>query len=89
MGKIKSALYPHLQRMRYKNLISAFEKGKKSKMLENQILMLCTSKGKLGGNLNAVKNYIEKNALDYHIVTVTSKEQMSGGLKFLLCITKF
>lgn len=77
MGKIKSALYPHLQKMRYKNLISAFEKGKKCRMIDNQILMLSTSKGKLGGNLAAVKSYIEQNGLDYNIITVISKEQMS------------
>lgn len=76
MGKIKSALYPHLQKMRYKNLISAFEKGKKQPLKSNQILMLSTSKGKLGGNLAAVKNYIEQNALDYEILTVTSADQM-------------
>lgn len=77
MGKIKSALYPHLQKMRYKNLIFAFEKGNKCNMVDNQILMLCTSKGKLGGNLAAVKSYIEQNGLDYNIITVTSKEQMT------------
>ncbi len=76
MGKIKSALYPHLQKMRYKNLISAFEKWKRYSVINNQILMLSTSKGKLGGNLAAVKSYIEQNGLDYNIVTVTSVEQM-------------
>lgn len=77
MGKIKSAIYPHLQRMRYKNLISAFEKGKKQDMIDNQILMLSTSKGSLGGNLGAIKSYIELNLLDYKIITVTSVDQMS------------
>ena len=77
MGKIKSAIYPHLQRMRYKNLISAFEKGKKQDMIDNQILMLSTSKGSLGGNLGAIKSYIELNLLDYKIITVTCVDQMS------------
>lgn len=75
MGKLKTIAYPYLQRLRYKNLISAFEKGKHSPMIPNQILMLSTSKGKLGGNLLAIKNYIEANELDYNIIVVTSLKE--------------
>lgn len=34
--------------------------------------MYSTSKGKLGGNLLAIKNYIEKNGLDFKIKVVTA-----------------
>lgn len=44
-------------------------------MKQHQILMLSTSKGKLGGNLLAVKEYIEKHHLPY-TVTVRTQEQM-------------
>lgn len=74
MGKLKTIAYPYLQRLRYKNLISSFEKGKHSPIIPNQIFMLSTSKGKLGGNLLAIKNYIEANNLDYNIIVVTSLE---------------
>lgn len=67
MSKIKSALYPVLQRAKYADFISRFEKAKKQPMADNKILMYSTSKGRLGGNLLAIKNYIEKNGLDYDI----------------------
>lgn len=63
MSKIKSALYPVLQRARYAEFISKFEKAKKQPMADNKILMYSTSKGRLGGNLLAIKNYIEKTDL--------------------------
>lgn len=64
--------YPHLQRMKYAKLISLFNKESKSPVVKNKVLMLSTSKGKLGGNLLAIKNYIESNSLGYDIRTVTS-----------------
>ena len=61
MNKLKSFAYPLLQKARYASFIKSFEKAKKElPMQENKILMYSTSKGKLGGNLLAVKNYIEK-----------------------------
>ena len=60
MSKIKSLLYPALQRARYAGFAAAFEKAKKLPMNSRKILMYSTSKGKLGGNLLAIKNYIEK-----------------------------
>lgn len=58
--------------MRYASLLKKYNEAKKNPLKENKILMLSTSKGKLGGNLLAVKNYIEKNNLNYEIRTVTS-----------------
>ena len=67
MGKLKSLAYPHLQKMRYASLVRKFNEAKKLPMKDNKILMLSTKKGKLGGNLLAIKNYIENNSLDYDI----------------------
>lgn len=72
MSKIKSLLYPHLQRARYAGFAAEFEKAKKLPLDEKKILMYSTSKGKLGGNLLAIKNYIEKNGLDFKIKVVTA-----------------
>ena len=77
MSKIKSLLYPALQRARYAGFAAAFEKAKKLPMNSRKILMYSTSKGKLGGNLLAIKNYIEKNELDYEIKVVTSLDPMA------------
>ena len=74
MSRIKSLAYPHLQKMRYASLIKKYNSAKKMPMKENGILMLSTSKGKLGGNLLAIKNYIEKNGLDYSIRVITSPD---------------
>ena len=41
-------------------------------MEDRKITMFCTSKGKLGGNLLAIKNYIENNGYDYKINVITS-----------------
>lgn len=76
MSKIKSLLYPVLQRARYAGFAAEFEKAKKLPMNGKKILMYSTSKGKLGGNLLAIKNYIENNGLDYEIKTVTSVNPM-------------
>ena len=58
--------------MRYASLIKKYNAAEKMPLNENGILMLSTSKGKLGGNLLAIKNYIEKNELDYDITVITS-----------------
>ncbi len=76
MSKIKSLLYPVLQRARYAGFAAKFEKAKKLPMNDKKILMYSSSKGKLGGNLLAIKNYIENNNLDYEIKAVTSVEPM-------------
>lgn len=90
MSKIKSALYPVLQRARYAEFISRFEKAKKQPMADNKILMYSTSKGRLGGNLLAIKNYIEKNGLDYDI-TVAAGENIppADKLASLMAQSKF
>ena len=75
MSKLKSFAYPLLQRARYASFIKSFEKAKKElPMQENKILMYSTSKGKLGGNLLAVKNYIEKNSLPFQIAVAAPPE---------------
>jgi len=92
MGALKSFAYPILQRARYAKLISAYEKAKSLPMQENKIFMLSTSKGRLGGNLAAIKNYIEKNSIPFEIEAVTdlgslSTEQLGARLaqsKFIL-----
>lgn len=92
MGALKSFAYPILQRARYSKLISAYEKAKSLPMQENKIFMLSTSKGKLGGNLAAIKNYIEKNSCPFEVDVVTdlaslSTEQLGAKLaqsKFVL-----
>lgn len=75
MSKLKSLAYPHLQRIKYSKLIGMFEKAKALPLEKNHIFMLATSKDKFGGNLRAVYEYIEKNALPY-TVTVCTKENM-------------
>lgn len=75
MSKLKSFAYPLLQRARYASFIKSFEKAKKElPMQENRILMYSTSKGRLGGNLLAVKNYIEKNNLPFQITVAAPPE---------------
>lgn len=76
MSKIKSLLYPVLQRARNAGFAAEFEKAKKLPMNGKKILMYSSSKGKLGGNLLAIKNYIENNGLDYEIKAVTSVEPL-------------
>ena len=63
MNKILSPFYPFLQRARFFKSIRLFEKAKKNPLEENKILMFTTSRGKLGGNLAAIKKYID----DYKI----------------------
>lgn len=90
MSKIKSLLYPHLQRARYAGFISKFEKAKRLPLNENGILMYTTSKGRLGGNLLAIKNYIEKNKLGYSIKTVTPENPAEEDeLAALMAQSKF
>ncbi len=73
MSKIISFLYPFLQRLRYFKLIRLFNAAKKRQVKKNGILMLSTSKGALGGNLLAIKSYIQNNSLPYEIKAVTSE----------------
>lgn len=72
MNRILSLLYPILQRARFANFIMLFNNAKKHNMEENKILMFTTSRGKLGGNLSAVKDYIEENKLPFKITAFTS-----------------
>ena len=72
MSKLKSALYPNLQKMKYAKLISLFKSESKKPVVKNKILMLSTTKGKLGGNLLAIKSYIESKGLNYKINAITS-----------------
>lgn len=72
MNKLLSPLYPALQRARYAKFISYFNNAKKNPLRENKILMFTTSRGKLGGNLLAIKNYIENNKLPFDITVFTS-----------------
>ena len=72
MNKIISFLYPTLQRARFAKFIALFNKAKKLPLESDKILMFTTSRGKLGGNLIAIKNYIESNDLPYKITAFTS-----------------
>ncbi|MCH5317018.1 MAG: CDP-glycerol glycerophosphotransferase family protein [Eubacterium sp.] len=72
MNKIVSFLYPILQRARFAKFISLFNGAKKLPLKSDKILMFTTSRGKLGGNLFAIKNYIESNNLPYKITAFTS-----------------
>lgn len=72
MNKIPSFLYPTLQRARFARFIALFDKAKKLPLESNKILMFTTSRGKLGGNLIAIKNYIESNNFPYKITAYTS-----------------
>ena len=72
MNKLKSMLYPVLQRARFAKFISLFNGAKKLPLEKDKILMFTTSRGKLGGNLIAIKNYIESNNLPYKIMAFTS-----------------
>ena len=78
MNKIKSALYPLLQKAKYAKFISLFEKAKELPMQDNKILMYSTTKGRLGGNLLAIKNYIEKNNLNFDITVAAGNEVPSS-----------
>lgn len=72
MNKILSFLYPTLQRARFAKFIALFNRAKKQPLESDKILMFTTSRGKLGGNLIAIKNYIESNHLPYKITAFTS-----------------
>ena len=90
MSKLKSLAYPHLQRLRYASLVKKFDKSKRLPMKDNAVLMLSTSKGRLGGNLLAVREYLEKNKLPFDVSVVTS-ENMPGEsvLAELLATSRF
>ena len=90
MMNIKSAAYPVLQRARYAKFISLFEKAKSAPMQSDAVLMFATSKGRLGGNLLAVKNYIEKNELPFKITAITSENRPDDkALAALMAQSKF
>ena len=72
MNKLISFLYPTLQRARFAKFITLFNRAKKLPLENDKILMFTTSRGKLGGNLIAIKNYIESNNLPYRITVFTS-----------------
>ena len=83
MGALKSFAYPILQRARYAKLISAYEKAKSLPMQENKIFMLSTSKGRLGGNLAAIKNYIEKNSLRLRLLPTSARFRQNNSARAL------
>ncbi len=72
MNKLLSSFYPMLQRARFFKFISLFNKAKRAPLEENKILMFTTSRGKLGGNLIAIKNYIENNNIPCKVNAFTS-----------------
>ena len=72
MNKLLSSFYPMLQRARFFKFISLFNKAKRAPLEENKILMFTTSRGKLGGNLIAIKNYIENNNIPCQVTAFTS-----------------
>lgn len=72
MSKIMSKIYPSLQRLRYVKFIAFYNSFKKLPMKDNKILMFTTARGRLGGNLLAIKNYIESNKLSFQITVFTS-----------------
>ena len=72
-------LYPALQRARHAGFAQEFERAKKLPLNDKKILMYSSSKGRLGGNLLAIKKYIEKNGLDYEIRAVTSVDPLPQG----------
>ncbi|MCI9111166.1 MAG: CDP-glycerol--glycerophosphate glycerophosphotransferase [Eubacterium sp.] len=72
MNKLLSSFYPMLQRARFFKFISLFNKAKRAPLEENKILMFTTSRGKLGGNLIAIKNYIENNNIPCKVTAFTS-----------------
>lgn len=67
-----SIAYPLLQKLRYAKFISLFNGFKKLPLNDKKILMFTTSRGKLGGNLLAIKNYIEDNKLPFELTVFTS-----------------
>ncbi len=90
MKNLKSAVYPALQRARYAGFISLFEKAKSAPMQPDAVLMFATSKGRLGGNLLAIKNYIEKNNLPFKITAITSENRPDDkALAALMAQSKF
>ena len=78
MNKLFSPLYPLLQRARFSKFILYFNNAKKYPLEKDKILMFTTSRGKLGGNLLAIKEYIEKNRLPYKITVYTSVNMPDG-----------
>ena len=90
MSRIKSMAYPHLQKMKYAKLISLFNNESRKPIVKNRILMLSTSKGKLGGNLLAIKNYLDNNAPDYDIRVITSPDMPEmQELAYELAVSEF
>jgi len=75
MMNIKSLAYPLLQKGRYAKFISLFNKAKQLPLQPGKIVMYVTSKGKLGGNLLAIKNYIENCRLPYEITVYTAENR--------------
>ncbi len=79
MINIKSLAYPLLQKGRYAKFIALFNKAKQLPLQPGKIVMYVTSKGKLGGNLLAIKNYIEQNGLPYEVTAYTA-ENLPGDI---------
>ncbi len=80
MNKIVSLFYPYLQKARFIKFIMLFNKAKKYPLDENKILMFTTSRGKLGGNLAAVKKYIENNHIECKVNVFTSLNMPEDGI---------
>lgn len=72
MNKLLSHFYPFLQKARFAKFIMLFNKAKNHPVDENKVLMYTTSRGKLGGNLASIKEYIENNKTDCKVTAFTS-----------------
>lgn len=72
MNKLISPFYPFLQKARFFKFISLFNRAKKNPLDENKVLMFTTSRGKLGGNLSAIKKYIDDNKIKRKVNVFTS-----------------
>lgn len=72
MNKLLSFFYPFLQKARFAGFIMLFNRAKRAELDENKILMFTTSRGKLGGNLAAIKKYIEDNKINCKVNAFTS-----------------
>ncbi len=73
MAKIKEMLYPVLQRLRYLPFLIFYKIFCAGGIKDNKVLMFSSVRGKLGGNLLQIKNYIDKNNLPYELAVYTSE----------------
>ena len=77
MSKIKEFLYPALQRLRHAGFQLEYRRACSLPMDKKRILMYSSSKGRLGGNLLAVKEYLEKNGAGFTVKAITAPDGVS------------